>query len=59
VNDQVVLDWPEKYGIVSKVFPLVAHAGMPRQSFARVEQLRSQAICRVDTVFCNVIPNVI
>jgi hypothetical protein len=59
VDDQVVLDWPEKYGIVSKVFPLMTHAGMPRKGLERIEQLRSQVICRVNTIFCDVVPKVV
>src|ERR1017187_1661739 len=46
VDDQVVLNWPEKYGIVSKVFPLMAHAGMPRQGFEGVQQQIGRASCR-------------
>jgi hypothetical protein len=37
----------------------MAHAGMPRQGFEGVEQLRSQAICSAKTIFCDVVPKVV
>ena len=44
---------------MSKVFPLMTHAGMPRKGLERIEQLRSQVICRVNTIFCDVVPKVV
>jgi hypothetical protein len=37
----------------------MTHAGMPRKGLERIEQLRSQVICRVNTIFCDVVPKVV